>query len=159
MKRAPPLVSEFREILHLDSVPSDHSCKVLTSQYTGEQSEMYKQSDTVDTNTEGQNPTKRAKKMYKVGVQHTPQQFFELAKTLTHPMTPEHSLPEVLKEAIHKNLTEPQVDLAKSRMRAILLIKSMAEDLEEHEEQLKRSMQSMYRRFCAINAFFCGRHF
>ena len=74
-------------------------------------------------------------------------------------MTPEHSLPEVLKEAIHKNLTEPQVDLAKSRMRAILLIKSMAEDLEEQEEQLKRSMQSMYRRFCAINAFFCGRHF
>lgn len=120
---------------------------------------MYKQSDTVDTNMEGQNATKRAKKMYKVGVQHTPQQFFELAKTLTHPMTPEHSLPEVLKEAIHKNLTEPQVDLAKSRMRAILLIKSMAEDLEEQEEQLKRSMQSMYRRFCAINAFFCGRHF
>ena len=101
---------------------------------------MYKQSDTVDTNMEGQNATKRAKKMYKVGVQHTPQQFFELAKTLTHPMTPEHSLPEVLKEAIHKNLTEPQVDLAKSRMRAILLIKSMAEDLEEQEEQLKRSM-------------------
>ena len=61
-------------------MPSDHSCKVLTSQYTGEQSEMYKQSDTVDTNTEGQNPTKKAKKMYKVGVQHTPQQFFELAK-------------------------------------------------------------------------------
>ena len=64
---------------------------------------------------------------------------------LPHPMSPQRVLPSPLKAALFDNLTMDPVELAKSRLKAVMTIKDMAKDLEEHENQLKQQCSPTVR--------------
>ena len=57
-------------------------------------------------------------------------------------MAPTKVIPEVLKQAIFDNLTMDPIELVKSRLRAIVIIKEMAHSLQVQEMDIKRSLTS-----------------
>ena len=57
-------------------------------------------------------------------------------------MAPTKVIPEVLKQAIVDNLTMDPIELVKSRLRAIVIIKEMAHSLQVQEMDIKRSLTS-----------------
>jgi hypothetical protein len=128
---APPLVPEFSTILELDKEPTQANHKCLTSQLRGQDTEMCGQPEQPDL----KQADKRQKKMFRVGVQQEPQEFLKAAMDVPHPMSPQRVLPNPLKAALFDNLTMDPVELAKSRLKAVVTIRSMARDLEEHEKQ------------------------
>jgi len=132
VKQPPPLVPEFSRIIEVDAQPTQPGYKLLTSQIQGESPEM----GYTDTSKEA--GSKRVKKSFRVGVQKSPQEFFQEAKQVQHPMNPSKALPEVVRTAIFDNLTMDPIELAKSRMRAVIMIKEMAKDLEEDERRIKQ---------------------
>ena len=87
-----------------------------------------------------QPPLKEAKLVQQVGFQKTPEQFFEDARKIQHPMAPQALLPEVLKGAIMQNLTTEPLQLAKERMRQIFKIRKMAQELDPEEGQTQISI-------------------
>jgi hypothetical protein len=82
-------------------------------------------------------PDKKLKKTFRVGVQQEPQEFLRAAMDVPHPMSPQRVLPNALKTALFDNLTMDPVELAKCRLKAVVTIRSMAKDLEEHEKTIK----------------------
>ena len=129
VKHAPPLVPEFSSFLEMAQPPTQPNHKCLTSHIRGEDTESRQQ--------DLEQAVKRAKKAYRVGVQQEPQDFLEAATKIDHPMSPKNVLPEPLKVALFDNLTMDPVDLAKSRMKAVVTIKEMAKDLEKEENRIK----------------------
>ena len=57
-------------------------------------------------------------------------------------MAPTKVIPEVLKQAIFDNLTMDPIELVKSRLRAIVIIKEVAHSLQVQEMDIKRSLTS-----------------
>ena len=101
----------------------------------GDTTEMHKEKTDSRVNT-----AKRTRKTFRVGVQQTPQQFLKIAKNLEHPMSPSKVIPEALKQAIFDNLTMDPIELAKSRLKAIVTIKEMALSLQVQEMDLKKNL-------------------
>ena len=142
VKQAPPLVPEFSSFLEMMQPPTQPNHKCLTSHIRGENTESQQQDLELPENNGSQKqdleqPEKKAKKAYRVGVQQEPEQFLQAATKIDHPMSPQNVLPETLKAAIFDNLTMDPVDLAKSRMRAVITIKEMAKDLEKEESKVR----------------------
>ena len=140
-KMAPPLVPEFSTILELDTEPTQANHKCLTSQLRGQNTEMEGQPE----QPEMSQAEKKTKKMFRVGVQQEPQDFLNAAKNVPHPMSPQRALPNPLKAALFDNLTMDPVELAKSRLKAVVTIRSMAKDLEEHEKTIKEQCDPVVR--------------
>eukprot|EP00435_Cladocopium_sp_Y103_P065585 s1743_g27.t1 len=137
VKQSPPLVPEFERVVDLDHVPTEAGYRCLTSQYTGDNTEM---GDNAKEETE--HTTKKPKKLHRVGVQKPPEEFLHHAKLVEHPLSPSVVLPDVLKLAIFDNLTMSPMDLARSRMQAVVMIKEMAKDLIQEEQKVKRQCPS-----------------
>ena len=134
VKQAKPLVPEFSSFLDLDHGPTQPNHKLLTSHLQGENTESHESSQ-----PKSDEPAeKKTKKTYRVGVQQEPKDFLEAAKKIQHPMSPQKVLPEPMKTALFDNLTMDPVELAKSRMRAVVTIKDMAKDLEKAEAEIKK---------------------
>ncbi|CAJ1442762.1 unnamed protein product, partial [Effrenium voratum] len=117
-----PLVPEFKDFLH---VPTEVTQPGWPCDDDGAQPA----------------PIKRLRQMYKYGVQWSPQEFFAQAKQVLHPRDPQSALLDCTKQAIFDNLTMSAVELAKLRLRAVLMIKGVVSDLEDQERQLKASME------------------
>ncbi|CAE7239379.1 unnamed protein product, partial [Symbiodinium sp. CCMP2456] len=62
------------------------------------------------------------------------------AKQIKHPMNPDQALSETVKEALFHNLTLHPVEVAKSRIQAVITIKQMAEELEDREKDFKEKL-------------------
>ena len=62
-----------------------------------------------------------------------------------YPMSPQRVLLATLKAALFDNLTMGPIELAKSRLKAVVTIKKMAKDLEEHEISLKHECSPLVR--------------
>eukprot|EP00435_Cladocopium_sp_Y103_P067680 s126_g30.t1 len=140
VKQSPPLVPEFERVVDFDHVPTEAGYRCLTSQYTGDNTEM---GDNAKEETE--HTTKKPKKLHRVGVQKSPEEFLHHAKLVEHPLSPSVVLPDVLKLAIFDNLTMSPMDLARSRMQAVVMIKEMAKDLTQEEQKVKRQCPSHVR--------------
>jgi len=138
VKQAPPLVPEFSSFLEMTEPPTQPNHRCLTSHIQGENTESREQ--------DLEQPEKKAKKAYRVGVQQEPEQFLRAATRIDHPMSPQNVLPEPLKAAIFDNLTMDPVNLAKSRMRAVVTINEMAKDLEKEENEVKEGCPSAVRK-------------
>ena len=70
----------------------------------------------------------------------TPAEFLQQAKKITHPMNPDKSLGPLLKDTLFDNLTRDPLELAKSRIQAVITIKQMAQELEEKEKSFKATL-------------------
>ena len=112
VKNAAPLIAEFSHIVENGDL-SQPGARALSSQLQEGPSEMIEQGETSEEQGERgqppsqteQSPRKKAKLVQQVGFQKTPEQFFEDAMKIQHPMAPQSLLPEVLKGAIMQNLT------------------------------------------------------
>ena len=135
-KMAPPSVPEFSTILEMDKEPTQDNHRCLTSQLRGQNTEMCGQQNT-EMCGQPEQPDKKLKKTFRVGVQQEPQEFLRAAMDVPHPMSPQRVLPNALKTALFDNLTMDPVELAKCRLKAVVTIRSMAKDLEEHEKTIK----------------------
>ena len=60
-------------------------------------------------------------------------------------MAPQRVLPDEIKAVLFDNLTMEPLELAKSRMRAVLTIKEMAEDLEHQESEIQQTLEPSVR--------------
>ena len=143
-KQAPPLVPEFSEIVEMNAEPTQANHPCLASQLQGQTTEMEESTETARTETHPQQG-KKHRKMFRVGVQQEPQDFLRAAMNVPHPMSPQRVLPATLKAALFDNLTMDPIELAKSRLRAVMTIKEMAKDLEQHETCLKRECSPLVR--------------
>jgi len=142
VKQAPPLVPEFSQFLELTHEPKQPNHKCLASHIRGENTESQQQQDqsqVEESPSQVEHVDKKAKRTYRVGVQQEPQDFLRAATHIDHPMSPQKVLPDPLKVALFDNLTMDPVDLAKSRMRAVVTIRAMAKDLEQEEIKVKAS--------------------
>ena len=70
----------------------------------------------------------------------TPAEFLEQAKKITHPMNLDKSLRPLLRDTLFDNLTRDPLELAKSRIQAVVTIKQMAQELEEKENSFKATL-------------------
>ena len=77
---------------------------------------------------------------FRYGVQWTPEEFLEKAKETQHPLDPQVALEDSVKKAVIDNLLKSPVELAKMRMRAVIMIDSMRKELEEKERLMKESL-------------------
>ena len=141
VKQAPPLVPEFSTFLELTQEPKQPNHKCLASHVTGENTESQQQQDQ-DQPSHAQADSqeqinKKARRIYRVGVQQEPQDFLKAATEIDHPMSPQKVLPDPLKLALFDNLTMDPVELAKSRMKAVVTIRTMAKELEQEECKTK----------------------
>ncbi|CAE7310483.1 unnamed protein product [Symbiodinium sp. KB8] len=124
-----PLVQQFRATLVAPQVPPGDQFKLLASP-TGDISQVKEHTDgTGDLKT--------------FGVRWTPQEFLQQAKSVEHPMNPEQALSDLLKDVIFANLTTPPVELAKSRIQAVVTIRQMAADLESKEHAFKEKLDPL----------------
>jgi hypothetical protein len=112
---APPSVPEFSTILEMDKEPTQDNHRCLTSQLRGQNTEMCGQQNT-EMCGQPEQPDKKLKKTFRVGVQQEPQEFLRAAMDVPHPMSPQRVLPNALKTALFDNLTMDPVELAKCRM-------------------------------------------
>ena len=150
VKQAPPLVPEFSAIVEMPNEPNAPGFRILTSQLQGQTTEMEtheipsEQNDDVARQAQDCN-RKRPRKMFRVGIQHEPQDFLTAAKEVPHPMAPQRVLPDAIKVALFDNLTMDPLELAKSRMRAVLTIKEMAKDLEHQESEIQQALEPSVR--------------
>ena len=134
---APPLIPQFRAIQVATQLPAGDQFQVLASSL-GETSQG-------QNLVAGQrdNPDGRAddiRDQIRFGIRWTPAEFLEQAKKVTHPMNPEKSLHPLLKETLFDNLTRDPLQLAKSRIQAVVTIKQMARELEEQENSFKAAL-------------------
>ena len=123
-----PLVPEFYDFAFLDSPTDKPGWRLLDSPLGGQPSES----------AEGK---KRCRKTYKYGLQWTPEQFMQLAKQVSHPKNPAAALPSSVLKAVEVSLEQDPVELAKSRLRAVLMIRSMKDDLVPEEQSLKSTLE------------------
>ena len=86
----------------MDKEPPQDNHRCLTSQLQGQNTEMCGQPE---------QPDKKLKKMFRVGVQQEPQEFLRAAMDVPHPMSPRRVLPNALKTALFDNLTMDPVEL------------------------------------------------
>ena len=144
-----PLVPEFKDFLHVPTEVTQPGHRLLATPHAREtQPEWPCDSDgdgqpgwPCDADGAQPAPIKRLRQMYKYGVQWSPQEFFAQAKQVLHPRDPQSALLDCTKQAIFDNLTMSAVELAKLRLRAVLMIKGVVSDLEDQERQLKASME------------------
>ena len=150
VKQAPPLVPEFAAIIEMSHEPKQPNHRCLTSHVQGQNTEMDQQKDQQNTEMDQQKDQehggKKAKKTFRVGIQQEPQDFLKAAMSIPHPMSPQKVLPASLKAALFDNLTMDPVQLARSRMQAVVTIKEMAKDLEQEEAQAKAACTESVRK-------------
>ena len=138
VKQAPPLVPEFASITEMIHEPSQPGYRLLASHFQGQTTEMDEQTS---PHKEQDRERKKQRKTFKVGVQHEPQHFPQAAKRVPHPMSPQRVLPDSIKAALFDNLTMDPIELAKSRMKAVLTVKDLAKDLEAAESKMQQSFK------------------
>ena len=142
VKKAPPLVPEFARIYQSHDIPAE-GCKVIVSHLSGENSETNHEQAGDSTASESAN--KKAKKLHKIGVQWTPSEFLRQSMLVEHPMCPQRIIPEVMKKAIFDNLVQDSVELGKSRLKAIFMIRKLAEELDREETEWKGTLEQGIR--------------
>ena len=124
-----PLVPQFRATLVAPQVPPGEQFKLL----------VYPTGDIPQANEH----TGSTGDLKTFGVRWTPQEFLQQAKGVEHPMNPEQALSDLLKDVIFANLTTPPVELAKSRIQAVVTVRQMAADLESKEQAFKEKMDPL----------------
>ncbi|CAE7225523.1 unnamed protein product, partial [Symbiodinium sp. CCMP2456] len=120
-RASPPLIPQFREIVEAPVAPRGEQYKILASEQGG--------------GLQGNKTPENSG--CKVGIRWTPQEFLQQAKQVKHPMNPDQALSETVKDALFHNLTLHPVEVAKSRIQAVITIKQMAEELEDREREFK----------------------
>ena len=134
--RSKPLFCQFKQFVHLEKAVNEPSHVLLASPTTGVQStEMQPEVDDQNVNP------KRARKMFKYGVQWEPNEFLQQAKQLRHPKDPQVALPVVLKEAVIHVLSNDPLQVAKHRLQVVLAIHRQANEYKDQERSLKESME------------------
>ena len=91
------------------------------------------------------NEEQNSDEMTKVGVFLEPADHLELALQLKHPMDTTAKLPDLLKKAIFKMLTTEPSDLAKERLEMLKLYRRRAEELQQAEHELHKSLPDHVR--------------
>lgn len=138
-----PEFSHFEELPHELQLPGR---KLLTSQFPGGTSGMTSEEDQLSEHDSSQNPPqepcrKAFKRAVRYGIQWTPEEFLDLAKQANHPLDPQQAVRDSVKQAVVDNLTKSPVELAKSRMRAVIMIDSMKKELQAKEEEMKERLE------------------
>ena len=139
VKKSPPLVTEFSQFYQSFSMPNTPGHKCLGSQLQGDNAET--NSGDTDPQEQMDHVDKKAKKLFRIGVQKTPYEFLQDAIRVNHPMSPQLILPGVMKKAIVDNLSMASLDISKERLKTIYRIRQMANELEEEEKHLKDSLE------------------
>ena len=80
------------------------------------------------------------------GVYHSPQEFVDQAIRSKHPCHLDNLLPEELRTAINKNMSEDQASLARERTATMRRFISMSNDLADAERKLKEGFSEHRRR-------------
>ena len=91
---------------------------------------------------EDQDRDKDVAKFSKVGVYHTPKQFFSMAKQAAHPMDVTEHLEEATKFALNFNLQYPPHLVELERKKNLLQARLLAVQCEEQEKNLHKEMPS-----------------
>ena len=118
----------------LPSTPAKNE-KCLPPKTAGEENEVENQC----------NEEQNSDEMTKVGVFLEPADHLELALQLKHPMDTTAKLPDLLKKAIFKMLTTEPSDLAKERLEMLKLYRRRAEELQQAEHELHKSLPDHVR--------------
>ena len=123
-----PLVPQFRTVMEGPDMPKGDQYKLLASDLGG------------NSQGNGQTDQEPGNQPVRFGVRWTPQEFLNQAKTIKHPMNPEESLSDLLKDVVFNNLTQSPLELAKSRIQTVITIRQMAAELEDKEETFKQKL-------------------
>ena len=126
-----PLVPQFRTVMEGPDLPKGDQYKLLASDFGG------------TSQGSGQTDQEPGNLSVKFGVRWTPQEFLNQAKTIKHPMNPEESLSDLIKDVVFSNLTQSPLELAKSRIQTVITIRQMAAELEDKEEAFKRKLDPL----------------
>lgn len=129
-RRHLPLMSEFKEFVHLDKPTDAPYLKLLVTPPT--------------QGSETESP-KRIRTTYKYGVWRTPSECLEEAMGTSHPVD-SISVSPVTKSAIDFVVKNEPVDVAKYRLRTIIDIKRLQKDLADEDSSIKRSMDIKLRK-------------
>ena len=158
--KAQPLIPEFKTFVYSDSPTTCSGHRLLVAPLPGAKiTQLPNQGQNgmksgagheadfgQETGSDSQSETshvkaKRQRTTFKYGVQWDYKEFFEQAKASKHPKDPAAVLPDSLKTALFEVLTTDPVELAKTRLQAVLTIRGMAKDLEVEERKLKSAME------------------
>ena len=119
-----PLISEFKEFVHLDKPSDTPYLKLLVTPPTqGSETESLK----------------RIRKTYKYGLWRTPSEFLEEAMGTQHPVD-SISVSSVTNSSIDFVVQNEPVDVAKYRLRTIIEIKRLQGDLADEDASIKKGM-------------------
>ena len=121
-RRHLPLMSEFKEFVHLDKPTDAPYLKLLVTPPT--------------QGSETESP-KRIRTTYKYGVWRTPSEFLEEAIATQHPVD-SISVSSVTKSSIDFVVQNEPVDVAKYRLRTIIDRKRLQRDLADEDASIKK---------------------
>ena len=137
--RHPPLIPEYKEYIHAETTMSDTAYKLLAAPpVTGEQ--------TTEQHDSQESPSKRAGTTFKYGVWHSPEEFWQKATHVLHPMDHDSVLHPITTDAIHKVVHTCPTKLAKERLASVFKVRKLSEELTQAERELKDTMHPDVRK-------------
>ena len=141
-KGSVPLTPEFREFVRSEVPVNKPGFREISSPHqrghNTEREAHVENSDVVAA--EPLASEQRLKTMFKYGVQWPPESFLEQAKQICHPRSPAALVPQRLKSAIATVLSSDPMQLSKMRLKAVLHVKKVVEELKDEESALKASL-------------------
>ena len=131
--RHPPLIPEYKQFVHSEVTLDVESHKLLAApSSTGASTEQP---------TQGEQPVKRARSMYKYGVWHSPKEFLDRAQQVNHPMDGPDYIHEVTLKAVGKVVESDPIELAKKRLAEVFRLRQLTNELKDKEASLKATME------------------